>query len=384
MASRRVNLLPDCRAVCGVAKPDCGGDEGIFELAQHLNYIVILTARRVNRPRNRNAFSDCAVFRVMRLRPIVLAILAGSAAMGQQTTIHTTVPLLTIPVTVTDQSGLPVDGLGGADFELLDNGKPVPVSVDVLESGLSPIALVTLVQTSNMSLAALARVKKVGSMIPLEVAGANGSVAVLTYDSAISVVQGFTKNPAAVSDAFAKLRPADAMNGRMLDAVDEALDMLAEQPGGPRANILVIGETRDHGSEQKLDEIVQKIQRTGVTIYGMSYSKLITPFTMKPDEYQPTGGGYLTGLVELGRLAKHNAMRTLTQITGGEEFRFEIKAGLEEDLMRLSREIHNRYLLSFTPATEDPVTFHRIEVVTRNHPDLKVRTRPGYWSLAAR
>jgi Ca-activated chloride channel family protein len=313
------------------------------------------------------------------MRRLVVLLLVTLSVPAQETTIQTTVPLVTIPVSVTDANGNPMPGISANDFELLDDGKPRPVNVDVLESGISPISLVAVVQTSNMSLAAIAKVKKVGSMIPLAVVGANGSAALVTYDAEVKVVQDFTNDADAISKAFSRLKAANETTGHMLDAVDRALDLLAAQPGGHRRNILIIGEAKDRGSKVKLDSIVQKLQRTGTTVYAMNYSKLLTPFTMKADEYQPTGD-YLQGIIELARLAKRNTMNALTEMTGGKRFGFQTKAGLENDLMLLSKDIHNRYLVSFTPAIEQRSTFHNIEIKLTNAPGTIVRARPGYWS----
>ena len=311
------------------------------------------------------------------LLPLVLAMWL----LGQETNIRTTVPLVTIPVSVTDgKNGHPVDGIAANAFILLDNGKRRPVTVDVLESGLSPLLLVAVVQTSNMSLAAVEKIKKIGSMIPLAVVGANGKAALVTYDANVQLVQDFTMDAETISAAFSHLKAADATTGHMLDALDRALDLLAAQPGGNRRNILIIGESKDRGSKTALDSIVQKLQRTGTTVYCMNYSKLITPFTMKADEYQPTGD-YLQGMVELVRLAKRNTMNTLVEMTGGKRFGFQTKAGLERNLMLLSKDIHSRYLLSFTPATDKTSTFHKIEVELQNAPGVITRARPGYWSI---
>lgn len=111
----------------------------------------------------------------------------------------------------------------------------------------------------------------------------------------------------------------------------------------------------------------------------MNYSKLITPFTMKPDEYEPTGD-YLQGMIELVRLAKRNTMNALTETTGGKRFGFETKAGLERDLMLLSKDVHNRYLLSFSPAVEQSSTFHKVEIKVKNASGAIIRARRGYWS----
>ena len=310
---------------------------------------------------------------------LLILFLFAISVLGQQTTIRTTVPLVTVPLSVTDKNGNPITGISASDFILLDNGEPRPVNVDMLESGISPISLVAVVQTSNMSLAAIAKIKKVGSMIPLAIVGANGAAALVTYDAQVRLVQDFTADADAISEAFSDLKAADATTGHMLDAVDRALDLLAAQPGGHRRNILIIGEAKDRGSEARLDTIVQKLQQTGTTVYSMNYSKLITPFTMKPEEYEPTGD-YLQGMIELVRLAKRNTMNTLTGITGGKRFGFETKAGLERDLMLLSKDIHNRYLVSFTPAIEQTSTFHKIEIEIKNAPGTITRIPTGYWS----
>jgi hypothetical protein len=85
---------------------------------------------------------------------------------GQQPTIRTTVPLVTVPVSVADRHGGVIYDLDRSDFLLLDNRKLRPVRVDIADSGLAPVALVTLIQTSDISLSALAKIRKVGAMIP--------------------------------------------------------------------------------------------------------------------------------------------------------------------------------------------------------------------------
>ena len=125
---------------------------------------------------------------------------------------------------------------------------------------------------------------------------------------------------------------------------------------------------------------MQKVQRSGATIYCMNYSKLLTPFTMKSEEYRPSGS-YLQGVVELTRLAKGNTMNTLAALSGGKRFGFQTEAGLERDLMLLSKDLHSRYLVSFTPAVEPASTFHKIDIAIQNRPGTVTHARPGYWSL---
>ncbi|MFL6354595.1 MAG: VWA domain-containing protein [Bryobacteraceae bacterium] len=302
---------------------------------------------------------------------------------GQRPTIRTTVPLVTVPVSVANLHGGAINGLDSSNFVLLDDGKPRQVRVDTVDSGLPPIALVTVIQTSDISLSALAKIRKVGAMIPEAVVGANGEAAVLTFDEDIKVAQEFTTDADAISKAFRRLTPADNMGGRMIDAVQEALNLLANRPGSRRANIVIISESRDRGSKEKLTDLILKIQRTGVTIYSLTYSAYLTPFTIKPEEYQPTGGGPLQAITEVARLGKQNTVAALTDVTGGRRFRFETKSKLENDLIRLGTEIHSRYLISFRPDLEQRPRFHHLEVHVKSHPDALIRARPGYWAASA-
>ena len=310
----------------------------------------------------------------------VCAVFCLSSLFAQDTTIRTTVPLVVLPTGVTDRRGHPIPGLTASDFVLLDNARPKPVNADVIESGLAPIALVVLIQTSDISLSALAKIRKVGAMIPEAVVGENGEAAVVTFDERINVVQDFTRDADQITSAFAGLKPSDAMGGHMIDAVDQALTLLAHRPGSRRSNILIIGESKDRGSKSKLTDLQGKLQHTGVTIYALPYSAYLTPFTTKPEDYAPSGGNLLTGIVELARLAKQNTADVLTEVTGGTVARFETKAKLEKDLLQVAADVHNRYLVSFVPDQDAPPRFHSITLKIKDHPNAIVRTRPGYWA----
>jgi VWFA-related protein len=311
---------------------------------------------------------------------VFIALLVAFTALGQNTTIRTTVPLVTLSTSVTDGHGQAIEGLTAADFVLLDGSTPKPVSVDLVESGLPPIALVILVETRDLSLTALAKIRKVGAIIPEAVVGENGEAALLTFDDDVRVLCDFTRNPDLISEAFANLQPHDASHARIRDATHQALDMLATRPGPRRSSILIIGESRDRGSKITLDELRAGTQRTGVTVYGMHYSTLLTPFTAKPDDYQPTGDP-ITGITQLADLGKADTLKALAMATGGFDWSFQVKSGLEKALMKLSADIHTRYLLSFPPDIEKAQSFHEISLQIRNRPDAVVRTRPGYWSL---
>jgi VWFA-related protein len=318
----------------------------------------------------------------MRVPSLVIALWLACPLLGQNTTIRATAPLVVLSASVTDRHGKSIDGLTAGDFVLLDDSSPKPVNVDVVDSGLPPIALVVLIQTSGRSLSALAKIRKVGAMIPEAVVGENGEVAVVAFDDQVRVLQEFTRDADAISDAFRNLKSSDSSGARMIDAVQSSLTMLANRLGSRRSAILIIGESRDRGSKSKSVDLLTNLQRTGVTVYSLHYSAYLTPFTTKREDYQPSGGGFLDGLTDLARLGTQNTLEMLTQTTGGLNLTFETKSKLEKNLMRLAGDVHNRYLISFVPDSDEAQRFHPLVLRVKDRSDAIVLTRPGYWSLA--
>ncbi len=324
----------------------------------------------------------------------LFVLLAGWPAAAQDTTFRTTVPLIVAPASVTDRHGKPVYGLTAADFELLDNGTPRMVQVSVADDGLAPVAVVLAIQTTDISLSAIGKIRKVGALIQSAVVGEGGEAAVLTFDQDVTLVQDFTREDNDLARVFRDLKPSESEAGRMINAVSRAIDMLSRRPGPRRASIVIIGESKDRGSTMKLSGLLAKAQHSGVTVYGISYSAYLTPFTTRAEDYQPpAGGGLIKAIGELARNAKANTVEALTDATGGRRFGFATEGKLENDLIGLGTDLHARYWLSFRPDFEEQretgttpeddssaPRFHQLQLRVRDHPDAVVRMRSGYWA----
>lgn len=324
----------------------------------------------------------------------MLPLLLGLALAAKQpeVRIRTTVPLVLVPTTVTDADGNPYAGLESGDFELYDGSSRVKHEIEVTNQ---PLSVVLCVQTNRQSGPALAKVMKIGSlMLPL-VAGEGGAVALLAYSDRLALRQEFTADQTVFTDAIRSLRPGGS-GARMLDAVDQALHLLDQRGGRSRKVIIVIGETRDRGSETKLAQVIEAAARSNVTIYSVSFSVYLTAFTSRGDErfgkkreedhedtrprvYEPGGGSLITALVELSRLGQTNTADALAKATGGARFSFLRLKALEEMFLKVGEDLHNQYLLSFAPPSGAP-GYHDLRVVVKGHPGLTVRARPGYWA----
>ncbi len=317
---------------------------------------------------------------------LIFARLLGA----QSTTIRTNVPLVVVSTSVADRSGHPIMGLTASDFTVLDNGKPRVVQVDESDGQLPPVALAVVVQATDFSWPAIAKLRKAAAMIPEAVVGANGEAAIIGFDKEVRVLANFTRSADAIENALAEFKPADAAGAHMIDAVAEASKMLAARPGPRRPSILLISEARDRGSHSKLGDVISRIQRSGITVYALTYSAYATAFTTKSADYTPPEmeespgvrdsvpiGGIISEMIHQ---SKKNTAAAFAQVTGGQLLNFETKARLENDLIKLGGDIHSRYLISFTPEDDPTPSFHKLEITVRNRPDASVKARKGYWT----
>lgn len=345
------------------------------------------------------------------MRTIALLIAATYAA-AQEPGFNTQSRLVVVPVSVTDAKGRPVEGLDAKSFVLLDNGTPRTVTVDTIDTGVAPVALVIAVQTSGISAATLEKVRKVGSMVQPLVTGARGCAALISFHSYVRMLQECTSDPDKLDNAFHNLREGDPKGGRMMDAVDMGVEYLASRRNARRV-LLLISESRDRGSVLDLNTIILKAQSAGVTVYSMTYSAFKTAFTSRNGagtiapprgEERPAGTeteplstqgripipppaqrmDILAGIEELVRLGKTKATDALAHATGGETWSFARQQGLESAIARFGADLQNQYVLSFTPADPEP-GYHKLEVrlqAAEVDPKTVIRARPGYWSVA--
>jgi VWFA-related protein len=309
--------------------------------------------------------------------------------------------LVMVPVSVMDAKGRTIEGLEAPDFELLDNGHPQRVVVDSFATGVAPIALVTAVQASGISAAALEKIQKIGAMIQPLITGERGCGALVAFSERVRWLQDCTRDPEMLARAFQSLQPGEFKSGRMLDAAQQAIDRLRRRPKVRRV-LLLISESRDRGSESDLESVVMAAQTAGVTIYAMTYSAFTTAFTTRSAVRHPKQPrlpsknpvsikgevpippadqrmDILGGFSELARLGDVNTTEVLTTVTGGAVFPFTRQKGLENAIEKLGGELHTQYLLSFAPAAPIP-GYHRIEVRVKRGVSLRVRARQGYWT----
>ncbi len=321
--------------------------------------------------------------------------------------------LVLVPVTVSDPKGRSIAGLEATDFQLFDQDRPQPVTVDTIDTGVAPIALMIAVQSSGISAAVLEKTRKIASLMQL-VTGERGCAGLVSFAEKVVWLQECTKDPDELNRAFHKLaptlRPGEEKEARMLDAVQSAVDRLRNIANSRRV-LLLISESRDRGSETALEAATVAAQSAGVTVYAATYSALKTAFTSKlpvtgprrplkpktPNDQMGTYSGRppskhdprtlppeqqvdaIGAIQELKRLHGENVTEVLATSTGGAIFPFTRQKALEEAVQKLGAELHEQYVLAFVPSV--PIAgYHALEVRVMRRGEFHIRARPGYWS----
>jgi VWFA-related protein len=311
--------------------------------------------------------------------PFVLKsiFLFATLVYGQEPHFRVPSRLVIAPTSVTDTHGNFVNGLTTSDFTLYDNDAPQKIYED---SDFLPISLVIAIQTNLTVEAIHPRVLELGPLLGSLVVGDGGEAAVLTFDRRVRVVQDFTGDLGRLTQTLRHIEFLYS-DSHLIDATLQAIHLLKQRPAERRRILLLVSETRDEGSESKLRDAIADAELNNILIYSLNISRAhavgraITPVSIDPE----------ATIKEIYNNAKNlfveNPLSILTRYTGGREYAFLKRRSLEEAIIKIGKEIHGQYLISFTPRETEESSYHVIRVELKRG-DLEVRSRPGYWSLA--
>ena len=338
-----------------------------------------------------------------------LTLFAQQPPKQEDLKITTNIQIVVAPTTVTRPDGSYVSGLEAKDFKLYDNEKLQVVEQDV---SFIPISLVIAVQRSAQMEQVLPTIQKMHTMVESLILGEQGEVALVGFDHRIDKFCDFTSDANQFRDALQKLRPG-SRTSRMTDAVIESARMLKTRPNNRRRILMLVGETKDNGSEGKLKEALTDIQLSNVIVYPVNVSRWINKIMVQDEPPRPSMippsarpfppgapmtpttadqmgargyyGSIIPAITEIFSSTKaifvDNPQEVYAKYSGGTEQGFINLKGMEQALSRIGEELHSQYLLSYNPNNKEEGGYHTIRVAVER-PGLKVRTRTGYWRAA--
>ena len=327
-------------------------------------------------------------------RTVLLSLVAMSlGAQPGQPPIRIEVNEVIVPVTVTDDKGRFVSNLEQKDFKIYDEGREQSIRYFTREHN-QPVVVGFLLDLSSASRVhwktyAEAARELVFMMLPEGDKRFSGYL--ITYSTEAELAVNTTSDSQVIVDKIDKLKPGGG--AALYDAVYMACtsrNLVKGEPIEPRRVIVIIGDGHDNASKKRLEEVLEIAQRNLVTIYGVS--TVAFGFNSEGEKNlarlaEETGGrveypleglykdvsGYLSTPSDEGNYA-------LKVGTGG--YAAAIAKGIFNAIAAVTGEVTTQYLLRYVPSHTDTGRQFRNITVQVNLPNVKIRSRKGYFPAA--
>ena len=321
-------------------------------------------------PRSDHPAALVAVIKARRLRMAVVAVLmlAGAALLAArpgtqlpQPKFSSGVDLVALDVCVKDRDGRFIPGLTADEFLVLDNNRLRTIEFFSAD-GRVPLTVVMLVDRSaSMADGKLERAKAAARTF-IQALRPGDLLEVITFGDRSERRLAFSTDRAAAEQAIDELSAegATALFESLAIALRDLEQARRRQAIDYRQAIIILSDGEDTRSVLTFDDLLEDARRSGVLIYGLS---------LRADEK--------------GRALP--TPRTLLQLahdTGGRAVAVEDRETLGAVYEEIGAELRHLYRVAFAPAANTPHdgSWRRISVRVRDHGDVRVRTRAGYYA----
>jgi len=326
---------------------------------------------------------------------IAVAAAAVTAAQSQEGfRFKSGVEFVNVTATVTDDDGRFVSGLRQEDFTVYEDGQVQEVSH--FSSDRVPVSLgIALDSSGSMSPDKLAAARAAIDRLIFKLLDQEDELFFLEFATRAEVTQGWTTDRQAISRAIKRVNPVGGT--ALYDAVAEALPT-AELGSNRKKALLVISDGNDTNSSIRVNELRQRIRESEVLVYalGVDSTSRAAPRVVQPPvqfpppdfpfpvpgrrpRYPPIGGGGGTTSWPRspGERVNADALRQITDDTGGRTEIVRGFDGLDDATARIADELSKQYFLGYTSSVNKDGRWHSIRVTVRDR-NLNVRARRGY------
>jgi VWFA-related protein len=319
----------------------------------------------------------------------MLLFLAFSTLLPAQDgqTLRTQSTVVLVPTLVRKKSGEILYGLNSGDFTVEDDGVAQKVYLDE-EAEMQPICMVAAMQVGRRADYELPRMRGLSAMLDPVMQQPGSKIALMTFDSSVQPLESFTSDDAAIARDLTNLRPGDG-GAAVLDAVHDAVELLSHAPENCKRVLLLISETRDHGSKSKIDDVIKTIGDSNIVVYALAFSPSRSNVLdtlrgnnnpdLHPEKTEMHAGPDLLAPFVLAEQAmRKNMAEAIAAQSGGEYQMFATRKGFDAQMTNFSNHLHSRYLLSFQPTGPHP-GLHKLIVRLNPQVEATVLARTSYW-----
>ena len=278
----------------------------------------------------------------------------GMAAAQQQPTVSNPgAQRVPIYATVRDGGGRSVPNLKQEDFEVLDHGKPTPITAFVSET--APISMVVALDMSGSMVNAMDRTKAAAEAFLRRLRPVDRAI-VASFNDGITMSPGFTSNQGDLI-RFVQTGLGYGNGTRLWDAIDQCVAVL--KPEAARKVVLVLSDGEDTSSRTRDSDVLNRAQDSHVMVYAVGIRNRYRGgpagewVTTRPDPF----------------------LKKLTSETGGDNLEVGETADLNAAFTGVLDELQSQYAIGIAPVADGKA--HKIEVRVKA-PGATVRARKNY------
>ena len=267
------------------------------------------------------------------------------------------VDLVNVLFTVTDRKGKLVTDLEKQNLKISEDNRPQTITNFTRETDL-PLTIAILIDTST-SIRDRFKFEQQAAIDFLyrTLRPKKDKALLITFDSAIELVQDYTDNAELLAKAIRQVRPGGGT--KMFDGIYLACQEKLKAEAG-RKVLILISDGDDNLSLGTLAGTLEMAQKSDVSIYTISTNS--------------------SGFFGITAPKADKVLKRLADDTGGRAF-FPFKAeDLSESFQDISAELRSQYSVAYrssNPARDGSFRSVRIETDRKN---LRVKARKGYYA----
>jgi Ca-activated chloride channel family protein len=304
------------------------------------------------------------------------------------------VEFVNVTATVTDDNGRFVSGLRQQDFTVFEDGRVQDVSH--FSSERVPVSLgIALDASGSMSPEKLSAARAAIDRLIFDLLDREDELFFVEFATRARLTQGWTTDRQLISEAVRRVTPVGGT--ALYDAVAQALPT-AEEGRNRKKALLVISDGNDTNSSVGIMELRQRIRESEMLVYalGVDSTAKDAPRVFPPAQFPPSipfpfpgsgrqrprfppsgGGGTSTWPRSPGDRVNADALRLITDDSGGRTEIVRGFEGLDDATARIADELSKQYFLGYTSSVNKDGKWHSIRVAVRER-GLTVRARRGY------
>ncbi|MCI0422600.1 MAG: VWA domain-containing protein [Acidobacteria bacterium] len=267
------------------------------------------------------------------------------------------VELVNVLFSVTDRKGKLVTDLTQKELKLLEDNRIQSITNFSRETDL-PLTISLLIDTST-SIRDRFKFEQEAAIDFLyrTIRPRKDKALLITFDSAIELVQDYTDNPEVLAKAIRQVRPGGGT--KMLDAIYLACQEKLKSETG-RKLIILISDGDDNLSLETVNSTLEMAQRSDVAIFTISTNS--------------------SGFFGLTAPKADKLLKRLADETGGRAF-FPFKAeDLSQSFQDIATELRSQYSLAYRSSNASRDGSFRAIKIEPERKNLRVKSRKGYYA----